>query len=155
MCLWQFFKPVNHQANVVERSHQTFKNHFISGLCKTDSEWPVQLWDHLLEQAVITINLLRSYLINATILAYYQFHGHKYDLNAHPMMQPGSKGVIFEDPNNGAAWGERGTYAWYTRQSLNHYRLLHWIVRKTDRIRFSGLFDLLPQRYLLTEFNPD
>lgn len=44
---WQFVEPSNHQVNAAERAIQTFKNHFISGLCLTDREWPLQLWDQL------------------------------------------------------------------------------------------------------------
>ena len=33
---WQFVEPTNHRFKSVERAIQTFKNHFISGLCFTD-----------------------------------------------------------------------------------------------------------------------
>ena len=39
-CRWQFVEPSNHRVNAAERAIQTFKNHFISGLCSTDSQWP-------------------------------------------------------------------------------------------------------------------
>ena len=39
-CRWQFVEPANHRVNADERAIQTFKNHFISGLCSTDSQWP-------------------------------------------------------------------------------------------------------------------
>ena len=50
-CEWQFVKPANHRVNAAKRAIQTFKNHFISGLPSTDSEWPLQLWDRMGEQA--------------------------------------------------------------------------------------------------------
>ena len=106
-CRWQFIEPADNRVNAAERPIQTFKNYFISGLCTTDSEWPVQLWDHLAEQAVITTNLLRSSQINAAKLAYHQFHGRKYDWNAHPMAPPGSRGVIYEEPESRAVLGTR------------------------------------------------
>jgi hypothetical protein len=37
---------------------QTFKNHFFAGLCSADSTLPLWLWDWLLPQAEITINLM-------------------------------------------------------------------------------------------------
>jgi hypothetical protein len=37
-CRWQLVEPTNHRVNAAERAIQTFKNHFISGLCSTDSE---------------------------------------------------------------------------------------------------------------------
>ena len=42
-CKWQFVEPTNHQVNAAERVIQTYKNHFISGLCSTDPNWPMQL----------------------------------------------------------------------------------------------------------------
>ena len=35
-CEWQFVEPNNHQVNAAKQAIQTFKNHFISGLCTTD-----------------------------------------------------------------------------------------------------------------------
>eukprot|EP00804_Cyclotella_cryptica_P009929 CCRYP_017362-RA/>CCRYP_017362-RA protein AED:0.45 eAED:0.27 QI:0/0/0/0.5/1/1/2/0/554 len=41
-CKWQFVETNNHRVNKAERAIQTFKNHFVSGLCSTDSNWPLQ-----------------------------------------------------------------------------------------------------------------
>eukprot|EP00804_Cyclotella_cryptica_P023668 CCRYP_017685-RA/>CCRYP_017685-RA protein AED:0.45 eAED:0.45 QI:0/-1/0/1/-1/1/1/0/136 len=51
---WPFVEPNNHRVNAAERAIQTYKNHFISGLCTTDKDWPLQLWDTLTQQALIT-----------------------------------------------------------------------------------------------------
>ena len=32
-----------HQSNAVEKAVETFKNHFISGLCNTDPQFPLNL----------------------------------------------------------------------------------------------------------------
>ena len=53
-CDWQFVEPTNHHVNAAERAIQTFKTHFISGMCSTDVKWPFQLWNTMTEQAVIT-----------------------------------------------------------------------------------------------------
>jgi len=39
----QLVEPNNHQVNAAERAIQTFKNHFISGLCTTDPNFPFQM----------------------------------------------------------------------------------------------------------------
>ena len=75
-CAWQFVEPTNHRANAVKRAIQTFKNHVISGLCTTDVGFPLQLWDKLTKQAVITLNILRTSRIDPTKSAYHQLHGH-------------------------------------------------------------------------------
>ena len=56
-CNWQFVEPSNHRVNAAERAIQTFKNHFISGLSSTDTDWPLQLWDQLTRQSVTTLNI--------------------------------------------------------------------------------------------------
>ena len=148
-CKWQFFKPGHHRVNAAERGIQKFKNHLISGLCKNALECPVQLWDHLAEQTVITINLLREYLINANAPAYNKLHVHKYNWNAHSMAPPGSRGVIYEDTDSRLVWVTQGTVAWYIRLSLNHYRVLCWFIPETNGLRFSSLLYFLPQYCLL------
>ncbi len=45
----QIVKPHNRQVNAAKRVIQTFKDHFIAGLCTTDKQFPIQLWDQLLE----------------------------------------------------------------------------------------------------------
>ena len=99
-CQWEFMEPSNHQVNVAERAIQTYKNHFISGLCSTNVNWPIQLWDQLTMQVVITLNLLRTSHIDPTKLAYHQLHGHKYNWNKNPLAPPGTRAVIYKDPNS-------------------------------------------------------
>ena len=41
---WQLVEPDNHQVHVAERAIQTFKTHFISGLCSVDKNFWLQLW---------------------------------------------------------------------------------------------------------------
>ena len=54
----QFVPPNVHRRNSAERAIRTFKAHLIAGLCSTDSNFPLNLWDRLLPQAVLTLNLL-------------------------------------------------------------------------------------------------
>jgi hypothetical protein len=66
----QFVEPNNHHINAAECAIQTFKNHFIGGLCTTDSKFPFQLWNHLTHQAAITCNILLCSCINPDISAF-------------------------------------------------------------------------------------
>ena len=40
----QLFEPQEHCVNASKRETQTFKNHFISGLCTAHPQFPIQLW---------------------------------------------------------------------------------------------------------------
>jgi hypothetical protein len=49
-CDLMLVEPHNHRVNAAKRMIQTFKDHFISALATTDSEFPLQLWDKLTPQ---------------------------------------------------------------------------------------------------------
>eukprot|EP00957_Ditylum_brightwellii_P183858 14004641-Ditylum_brightwellii.AAC.1 len=53
----------------------------------------MHLWDRLLPQASITVNLLRTCQINPKLLAYKYLHG-TFDYNATPLVPPGTKVLI-------------------------------------------------------------
>jgi hypothetical protein len=67
---YQLVPPHNHRRNAVERAIRTWKNHFTVGLCSTNDQFPIHLWDRLLEQASITLNLLRPSQQNPKVSAY-------------------------------------------------------------------------------------
>jgi hypothetical protein len=60
----------NHCVNAAERAIQTFKDHFVSALATTDSEFPLQLWDRLALQVENTLNMLCPSRIDPKMLAY-------------------------------------------------------------------------------------
>jgi hypothetical protein len=73
---YQLAPPYIHRRNNAERAIQTFKNHFIAGLCSVDPNFSLKLWYKLLPQATITLNLLRKSRINPRMSAYAQLNGH-------------------------------------------------------------------------------
>src|SRR5687767_10323220 len=52
---YQLVPPNNHCCNAAECAIQTFKHHFIAGLCTTHAQWPMSLWRTLLPQCVFTL----------------------------------------------------------------------------------------------------
>ena len=67
---FQLVPPGLHRRNAAERAIRTFKNHFIAGLCTTAADFPLTLWDQLLPQAFLTLNLLRTSRINPRLSAW-------------------------------------------------------------------------------------
>jgi hypothetical protein len=82
---YQLAPPHIHRRNNAERGIQTFKNHFIAGLCSVDPNFPLKLWDRLLPQATITLNLLRKTRIIPRMSAYAQL-----SVNRTPLAPPGT-----------------------------------------------------------------
>ena len=72
---FQLATPNIHSRNVAKRAIQTFQNHFIAILCGTDTKFTMQLWDHILDQVQIKLNLLRASHINPRLSAHAQLHG--------------------------------------------------------------------------------
>jgi hypothetical protein len=57
---YQLVPPHCHLRNTTERAIRTFKESFVAGLSSVDPSFPLHLWDRLLPQAEITLNLLRT-----------------------------------------------------------------------------------------------
>jgi hypothetical protein len=145
VCERMLVEPHNHRINAVERAIQTFKDHFISALTTTDSEFPLQLWDKLTSQVETTLNnLMQASRINPRILAYEAIWG-PYDWNHFPLAPPGCKAIIYKSPATRGLWGSRGTDAWYLSPSLDHCRCNHYFIPETRAYRISGLSELFPQ----------
>ena len=86
-----------HRRNYAERTIHTWKNNFVAGLCSTDDKFPMHLWDRLLQQATLTLNILRPSRRNHQLLAYTMLEG-QFDFNNTPMAPPGTKVLLHEKP---------------------------------------------------------
>jgi hypothetical protein len=64
-----------HRRNIAERGIQTFKGHFISVLAGVANNFPINQWDELLPQTVLTLNLLRQANVAPNISAWAYHHG--------------------------------------------------------------------------------
>ena len=100
----QLVEPHNHRVNSAERAIQTFKNHFIVGLCTTDQNFPLQLWDELIIQSQDSLNMLRTSRVNPQLPAYHILHG-AFDFNRTPWAPPGTRATIFNPPEIRTSWG--------------------------------------------------
>ena len=75
---YQLVPPSNHISNNAERVIQTFKNYFIAELCSLDKGFHLQLWEKLLQQETISLNLLRQSRTLPHISAYTYIFGEFY-----------------------------------------------------------------------------
>jgi hypothetical protein len=57
---YQLVPPHCHITNAAERTIRTFQEHFKAGLATVDPDFPAHLWDRILPQTAITLNLLRT-----------------------------------------------------------------------------------------------
>jgi hypothetical protein len=87
---YQLVPPHYHRRNAAERAIQTFKEHFVAGLSSVDPAFPLHLWDRLLPQAEITLNLLPTSRLHPQLSAPAHFHG-LVDYNKTSFAPPGCK----------------------------------------------------------------
>ena len=94
-CKIQLVPPDNHRQNLAERAIQTFKNHFKSVIAGVDESFPMRLWDKILPQVFLTLNLLWQSNVAPTVLAYACING-PFDYNAMPLAPMGCAAQIYE-----------------------------------------------------------
>jgi hypothetical protein len=104
---FQLVPPYSHRRNAEERKIRSFKDHLIAGLCSTEKSFPMHLWDRLLPQSVITLNMLRTSRINPKLSASTHIDG-QYDYNRSPMAPPGTGIIAHETPSRRRTWAPHG-----------------------------------------------
>ena len=117
----QLLPPYTHRRDAAERAIRTFKYHFLSILYGTNPLFPINLWDKLLPQAIITLNLLRISGINPQLSAFSQIWGN-FNFNSTPLVPAGAKLLIHENASVRESWAPHAVNGWYLGPALIHYR---------------------------------
>jgi hypothetical protein len=110
-----------HRCNWAERAIRTFKDHFLAILAGVDSSFPLYLWDLLLPQAGLTLNLLRQLALNPWISVWEFFHG-PFDFNKTPLGPVGCRILIHaKPPVTRRSWDFRAKEGFYIGLVLDSY----------------------------------
>ncbi|GFH54654.1 hypothetical protein CTEN210_11130 [Chaetoceros tenuissimus] len=112
----------------------TKANHFLAILAGTHPDFPAHEWDRLLDQAEITLNLLRNSRANPKLSSYAYLFGN-FDFNKTPMVPCGTKVVAHIKPDKNASWGFKGEEGWYIGPATEHYRCLKCYFPVTCSVR--------------------
>jgi hypothetical protein len=131
---YQLVPPGVHRRNAAERAIRTFKNHFIAGLCSVDKDFPLHLWDRLLPQALLSLNLLRGSRLNPKLSAHAQMFGN-FDYNRTPIAPPGVRVIVHEKPEKRSTWAPHGVDGWYVGPALESHRCYTIWIEETRAIR--------------------
>ncbi len=103
---FQLVPPDMHQRNKAKQMIRHFKNHFLSILAGVDSTFPPYLWDLLLPQAKMSVNLLRQATINLKISVWGYFNG-PFDFNKAPLATVSCRVLIHAKPAACKLWDYR------------------------------------------------
>jgi hypothetical protein len=117
---YQLARPQYHRRNAAERAIRTFKEHFVDGLSSVDPSFPLHLWDRLLPQAEITLNLLRTSCLHPQLSAAAHYHG-LVDYNKTAFAPPGCKIIAHENPGKRRTWAPHGQHGYSLGPAMHHY----------------------------------
>ena len=81
---FQLVPPDMHRRNAAERAIRSFKAHFLAILAGVASDFPRNLWDLLLPQTEMTLNMLWQAAPDPTISAWDFFFGKNSTTVPHP-----------------------------------------------------------------------
>jgi hypothetical protein len=135
---FQLVPPGMHCQNRAEQAIRTFKAHFLSILVGVDPTFPPYLWDLLLPQAELTLNLLQQSALNPQISTWEFFQG-PVDFNKTPLGPVGCRVLIHAKPATRCSWDFRAKEGYYIGQALDSYRCFRLVksVTKSQVIMVS------------------
>jgi hypothetical protein len=118
---YQIVPPHCHRRNAAERAICIFKEHFVAGMASVEPDFPLQVWDRLLPQAEMTLNLLRTSRQYPQLSAAAHFHG-MVDYNKTAFSPPRCKIIAHEKPAKRQTWAPHGQHGYYLGPAMHHYR---------------------------------
>ena len=98
-----------------------FKAHFLSVLAGVANDFPPSLWDRLLPQTKITLNLLRQSNSSPNISAYAHLSG-PFDYNKMPLTPMRCEVQVHEKADKRGTWAYHSIDGWYLATSPEHYQ---------------------------------
>ena len=145
---YQLVPPGSHRRNSAERAIRTYKNHFIAGLSSADPNFPLNLWDRLVEQSYITLNLLRGSRMNPKLSAYSQIEG-EFIFTATPLAPPGIRVLVHEKLQKRGTWDCHGEEGYYIGSAMESYRCFKTYIKSTKGERITDTIEWFPHNYTM------
>jgi hypothetical protein len=146
---FQLVPPNMHCHNRAERAICTFKDHFLAILAGVNSAFPLYLWDLLLPQAELTLNLLHQAMLNPRISAWEFFQG-PFNFNKSPLGPFGCRVLIHAKPATSQSWDFRAKPGFYIGPALDSYCCFKLVKTDTksqvilDTVKFCHLYSSVP-----------
>eukprot|EP00804_Cyclotella_cryptica_P008931 CCRYP_012040-RA/>CCRYP_012040-RA protein AED:0.26 eAED:0.26 QI:0/0/0/1/1/1/2/0/686 len=128
--------PGCHRRNAAKVAIRNFKLHFLSVLAGVADDFPLKLWDKLLPQTKITLNLLRQSNATPTVSAYAHLNGH-FDYNKMPLAPTGCNAQVHEKTDLRGTWAFHSVDGWYISTYPEHYRMHRCHIKSTNSDRLS------------------
>jgi hypothetical protein len=132
----ELVSPGCHRRNAAEVAIRNFKAHFSSVLAGMAEDFPPSLWDRLLPQTEIILNLLRQSNATPTVSAYAHLC-RPFDYNNMPLAPMGCAVQVHEKTDKRGTWAYHSIDGWYLSTFPEHYRTHRWHIKATKSERVS------------------
>jgi hypothetical protein len=140
---YQIVPPHCHRRNAAERAIHTLKEIFVSGLASMDPNFPLHLWDLLLPQAEMTLNLLHKSRQHPQLSAAAHYHG-MVDYKKTAFAPPGCKLIAHEKPSQRRTWAPHGQHGYSLGPTMHHYRCKNVYISSTVSERIVDTLEFFP-----------
>ena len=125
-----------HRGNIAKVSIKAFKQHFLSILAGLPDGFLWSLWDRLLPQTEVTLNLLRQSNTAPNVFAYAHMYGN-FDYNRMPLAPIGCLCQVHVKPDNHKSWNFHSQKGYYLFTSGKHYHTNNIFMKDTKVERLS------------------
>jgi hypothetical protein len=132
---YQLVPPHCHRRNATERA--IFSMH---------------LWDRLLPQVEITLNLLRTSRLHPQLYAAAHYHG-LLDYNKTASAPPGCKIIAHEKPGKWRTWDPHGQHGYSLGPVMHHYWCQNVYISTTARDRIVDNLEFFPHNYQIPQLS--
>jgi hypothetical protein len=112
----------------------------------------MHLWDRLLPQAEITLNLLRTSRLHPQLSAAAHYHG-LVDYNKTYFSPPGYKIIAHKKPGKRRTWAPRGQHGYSHGPAMHHYRCQNVYISTTASKRIVDTIKFFPHNYQLPQLS--
>jgi hypothetical protein len=141
-----------HLHNAAERATRIFKENFVAGISSVDRAFPVHLWDRLLPQAEITLNLLRTSRLQPQLYAAAHFHG-LVDYNKTAFAPRGCKIIAHEKPGKRRSWAPHGQHGYSLGPTMHHHRCQDVYISATSSEHIVDTLKFFPHNYQMPQLS--
>ena len=139
---FQLVPPDVHLCNIAKRVIRTFKVHFLAILAGISDSFPNYMWDRLLPQTELTLNLLFQSNILLSMLAWENYNG-PFNFDSTPIGPIGCPFIIYNKPLTRKSWQFHGRKGFNIGLALNHYCCFRVADTVTKALLFSDTVEFM------------
>jgi hypothetical protein len=115
----------------------------LAGISSVDPTFPLHLWDRLLPQTEITLNLLQTSRLHPQLSAAAHFHS-LVDYSKTSFAPPGCKIIAHEKPGKRQTWAPHGQHGYSLGPAMHHYRCQNVYIAATASERIVDTLQFFP-----------